>query len=583
MNSERLQALRTELQKLNVEGFVIPRADEHLGEYVPPRAERLAWLTGFTGSAGLAVVLLDQAAVFTDGRYILQLSQQTDASEFQQLHITQAPPAEWAGSRVGRLGYDPRLMSADGVARYMGAGLDMVPLTPNPVDAIWDGRPNAPAASAIPHPLRFAGQSSQEKRDMLAAELRKARQHACVLTDPPSINWLLNLRGADVAFTPVALAFAILHDDARADLFIAPDKLDADTNSWLGNSVACHGPDAFVPAMAALAGRTIRVDPAGSPAAIGQILRQAGAVVVDGLNPCLLPKARKNAAEQQGARAAHRRDGVAVSRFLQWIETAQGQTELSASAKLLAFRRESPAFHEESFPAISGAGEHGAVIHYRVTPKSDRAISSGDVYLIDSGGQYEDGTTDVTRTVWIGPGTPPADLRARFTLVLRGSIALAMTVFPEGVAGPHLDAIARRALWSAGLDYDHGTGHGVGSCLSVHEGPVSLSRAGSAVPIAAGMILSNEPGYYQEGEYGIRLETLLLVQPADLGGSKPFLRFEVLTLAPFDQRLIDPALLEPGEQAWLDAYHARVRAELAGQDGPEFDAWLTEACRPLGS
>ena len=466
VTGERVTALRHALAGLGVDGFIVPRADEHLGEYVPPGAERLAWLTGFTGSAGLAIVALTEAAVFTDGRYVLQLDVQTDGSVFQRLHLTQTPPQEWAASRIKRLGYDPWLLSHDGVKRYTEAGITLVPLTPNPIDAIWVARPPAPSAAAVPHGLALAGEASAAKREAIAATLRSAGQDACVLTDPPSINWLLNLRGGDVAFTPVALAFAILHADGRADLFIDPAKIGAETRQWLGNQVACQPPAAFVPAMAGLAGRTVRVDAAGSPAAVGQILRDAGAVVVDGGNPCLLPKACKNPVEQAGARAAHRRDGVAVCRFLRWLETAQGETEMSAANQLLAFRREVPGFRDESFPAISGAGEHGAVIHYRVTAESDRTVRPSEVYLIDSGGQYEDGTTDITRTVWTGPGTPPAELRARFTQVLRGNIALALTVFPHGVAGPHLDALARRPLWGMGLDYDHGTGHGVGK-LSV--------------------------------------------------------------------------------------------------------------------
>ena len=583
VTSERVAALRSALASLGVDGFIVPRADEHLGEYVPPSAERLAWLTGFTGSAGLAIVLMTEAAVFSDGRYVLQLADQTDGTVFQRLHVTETPPPGWAATRAKRLGYDPWLLSRDGVARYTAAGITMVPLTPNPIDGIWAGRPPAPVAAAVPHGLAVAGEASSSKRERIAAMLREAGQSACALTDPPSINWLLNLRGGDVAFTPVALAFALLHDDARADLFIDPAKLDTTTRQWLGNEVACHPPGAFAGALAALGGRTVRVDGGGSPAAVGQILQAAGAVVADAANPCLVPKACKNTVEQAGARAAHTRDGVAVCRFLQWLETASTETELSAANRLLAFRQEEARFRDESFPAISGAGEHGAVIHYRVTPDSDRSIRPGDVYLIDSGGQYEDGTTDITRTVWTGPGAPLPELQARFTQVLRGNIALAMTVFPHGVAGPHLDAIARRPLWRMGLDYDHGTGHGVGSYLSVHEGPVSLSRAGSAtVPIEAGMILSNEPGFYQPGQYGIRLENLLLVQPAEFGGPKPFLRFEVLTLAPFDRRLIDPALLEPAEAAWLDAYHARVAAELAAVR-PELTGWLQAACRPIGA
>ena len=578
----RLTDLRNALATLNVDGFVVPRADEHLGEYVPPHAERLAWLTGFTGSAGIAIVLAGEAAVFTDGRYVLQLAAETSGSAFQRLHMTEQPAPAWAAARSKRLGYDPWLLSEEAVARYTEAGLDMVPLSPNPIDAIWLDRPPPPDAPAVPHAISAAGQSATEKRAGLAQMLRTAGQDASVLTDPASIAWLLNIRGGDLAFVPVALAFAILHADASVELFIAQDKLPQGMREWLGPDVSCQAPGAFAGALAALHGRRVRVDPAGAPAAIGQALRRAGAIVEPGSDPCLLPKACKNAVEQDGARAAHQRDGVAVCRFLQWLEQAPGQTEMSAAARLLAFRQELRGFRGESFPAISGAGEHGAIIHYRVSPQSDRTLRPNELYLIDSGGQFEDGTTDITRTIWTGPGTPAEELRQRFTRVLKGNIALATTIFPRGVAGPHLDAIARRALWDAGLDYDHGTGHGVGSYLSVHEGPVSISRAARPVALDAGMILSNEPGFYAPGAYGIRLETLLLVQPAEMAqATRPFLRFEVLTLAPFDRQLIDATLMTEAERLWLDAYHARVATELSGQGGPELDSWLRQACAPL--
>ena len=583
MTTSRLTLLRQHLAALDADGFLVPRADEHLGEYVPPSAERLAWLTGFTGSAGLAIVLREEAAVFTDGRYVLQLAAQTDPAAFQRLHIVEQPPQLWAAARARRLAYDPWLVSEELVARYAEAGLDMVPVAANPIDAVWQDRPAPPCEPAEPHALALAGEASAAKLGSLAGELRRAGQDACVLTDPASINWLMNLRGADLPFIPVALAFAIVHADARADLFIHPAKLTDAVRDWMGSAVACHAPGAFAAALAGMAGKTVRVDPAGSPAAVAQALRAGGAKVAAGSDPCLLPKACKNPVEQDGARAAHRRDAVAMCRFLHWLQEASGETEMSAAAKLLQFRGDVPHFRGESFPAISGAGEHGAVIHYRVTPESDRAIGRDEVYLIDSGGQFDDGTTDITRTVWTGPDTPPAALRERFTRVLQGNIALATTAFPRGVAGPHLDAVARRALWAAGLDYDHGTGHGVGSYLSVHEGPVSLSRAARIVPIEAGMILSNEPGFYAPGAYGIRLENLLLVQPAEFAdAARPFLRFEVLTLAPFDGRLIDPALLSPAEQAWLDAYHARVAAEIAPLCPPGTAAWLTRACAPIG-
>ena len=583
MTNPRLSSLREMLSTLAIPGFVIPRADEHLGEYVPPGAERLAWLTGFTGSAGLAIVLAAEAAVFTDSRYTLQLAKETDASQFELLHVVNDEPPDWARQRVSRLGYDPWLMSRDGVIRYTEAGVEMVPLSPNPLDGVWLDRPVPPTAQVTRQDLEFTGQSSAEKRETVAAALRKAGQDACVLTDPPSVNWLLNIRGRDLEFVPVALGFAILHADATVDLFMSQDKLGPDIASWLGADVRCHPPEAFAPALAGFAGRSVRVDPAGSPVAVSQTLQAGGASVVDGPNPCLLPKACKNAIEQAGMCAAHARDAVALCRFLQWLQTAHGETERSAAARLLALRQEAPEFCGESFPAISGAGEHGAVIHYRVTPESDRSIRPNELYLSDSGGQYRDGTTDVTRTVWTGPGAPPAEVRARFTAVLRGHIALAMTVFPHGVAGLHLDAIARRALWMDGLDYDHGTGHGVGSYLSVHEGPVSLSRAATTVPLEAGMILSNEPGFYLPGQYGIRLENLLLVQAADRpAATKPYLRFETLTLAPFDRRLIDPALLQPEEREWLDAYHARVLATLEDGHSAPFADWLRAECAPLG-
>lgn len=580
--ASRLAALRTELAGLALDGFIIPRADEHLGEYVPPAAERLAWLTGFTGSAGLGVVLATRAAVFTDGRYVLQLEAETDPALWERRHITDDPPPGWIAANTSpeaRIGYDPKLMSEEALGRYTEAGLTMIPVERNPIDAIWRDRPPPPAAQAQPHPLAFTGKSAAKKREEIAAGLREKKQDAAVITDPASIAWLLNIRGADVPFTPFALAFAIIRADATTTLFIEPAKLPEETRVWLGNGVTVEPPSALGGALSQMGGRAVRVDPSGSPVWFAQSLRAACARVVAGPDPCLLPKACKNATEQQGARAAHARDAVSVCRFLHFLEQARDETELSAAERLLEFRREVEGFRGESFPAISAAGEHGAIIHYRVTPGSNRAIRPNEVYLIDSGAQFPDGTTDVTRTVWTGRTAPPDELRARATRVLQGHIAIATLTFPQGVAGPHLDAFARRALWEAGLDYDHGTGHGVGSYLSVHEGPVALSRAAKPVAIAPGMILSNEPGFYLAGEYGIRLENLLLVQPADLpGASKPYLRFETLTLAPFDTMLINPALLTADEREWLNAYHARVLAEV----GPQLDAaeraWLADAC-----
>ena len=587
----RLAELRAELVRHNLDGFIVPRADEHLGEYVPPGAERLTWLTGFTGSAGLAVVLADRAAVFTDGRYVLQLEQQTDASLWERRHILLEPPHIWLVANAppnARIGYDPLLIAEEALARYADAGVHLLPLATNPIDVVWADRPPAPLAPAIPHPLEYAGRASMEKREDIAGVLRAAKQNAAVLTDPASIAWLLNIRGSDIPFTPFALSFALLHaDDARVELFMDPAKLPEETRLWLGNKVALAGREALAPALAALAGKTVRVDAAGSPVWFAQTLRAAGAQVVNGSDPCLLPKACKNPVERQGARNAHLRDAGAVCRFLHFLaepDNAGELTEMSAAARLLALREANEGFRGESFPAISGAGEHGAIIHYRVTPETDRRIGANEVYLIDSGAQYLDGTTDVTRTIWTGPEEAPLELRERFTRVMKGHIAIATLVFPQGVAGAHLDGFARAALWQVGLDYDHGTGHGVGSYLSVHEGPVSLSRAGRPVPLAPGMILSNEPGYYLPGSYGIRLENLLLVRPAELADAlKPFLCFETLTLAPFDRRLLALELLTAQEIAWLDIYHARVLAEVARGLEPDVRAWLKRVCRPLNA
>jgi Xaa-Pro aminopeptidase len=590
--ADRLAALRAALAERGVDGFLVPRADEHLGEYVPASAERLAWLTGFTGSAGLGVVLADRAALFTDGRYTLQAAQQTDAALWERRHITDEPPQDWLKQHVAgrRIGYDPWLHAEPQLARFEAAGVTLVPLEPNPLDAVWDDRPAPPASPVVPHPLAYAGLSSAEKCEAAAAALREAGEAAAVLSDPASIAWLLNVRGADVPYTPLPLSFALLRASeggGAVDLFLDPARLDAEARAWLGNDVAVRPRADLALTLDALAGQRVRVDAEGTPAWFARGLRAAGAEVRAGEDPCRLPRACKNAVEQEGARAAHRRDAAALARFLAWFAEAAprgGETEMSAAARLVAFRAQWPEFRSESFPAISGAGEHGAIVHYRVTPESDRAIGTNECYLIDSGAQYLDGTTDVTRTLWTGPGAPPEALRERVTRVLKGHIALATLRFPQGVAGPHLDAIARRALWDVGLDYDHGTGHGVGSYLSVHEGPAAFSRAAKPVPLREGMILSDEPGFYANGEYGIRLENLLLVRKAEIGGAaKPFLEFETLTLAPFDRRLIDARLLSAEERAWLDAYHARVAAEVAPLLDAATAAWLRAACAPIGA
>ncbi|WP_043362245.1 aminopeptidase P family protein [Belnapia sp. F-4-1] len=589
MNSaERLAALRAELARAGVDGFLIPRADEYLGEYVPPSGERLAWLTGFTGSAGLAVVLMDRAALFTDGRYTTQAAQQTDTTLWEQRHITEQPAADWLAEHAAgrRIGYDPWLHAEGALARLERPGVALVPLVANPLDAVWADRPAPPMAEARPHPLRYAGVAAAEKRANAAESLRAAGEDAAVLADPHSLAWLLNIRGGDLDHTPLALGFALLRADASAELYMDPAKVPAETRSHLGNDVVVRPRSELPAALSGLAGKTVRLDPDATPAWFAARLREAGATIAPGHDPCRLPRACKNTVEREGARSAHRRDAVALARFLAWFAAAAPtgrETEMSAAERLLAFRREVPLFQAESFPAISGAGENGAVIHYRVTPETNRPIRPGECYLTDSGAQFLDGTTDVTRTLWTGPGPAPEALRARYTRVLQGHVALATLRFPKGVAGPHIDAIARRALWQAGLDFDHGTGHGVGSFLSVHEGPASISRAAKPVPLAAGMILSDEPGYYLPGQYGIRIENLLLVRDAEPQPDqvKPFLEFEPLTLAPYARALIDAGLLSAAERGWIDAYHARVLALVAPGCDTATSAWLEEACRPL--
>jgi Xaa-Pro aminopeptidase len=587
--ADRLLRLRTELTRFGVDGLLVPRGDEFLGEYVPSAAERLAWLTGFTGSAGLALVLPRQAFLFVDGRYVTQAAAEVERSLWQHRHLIDQPPQEVLRTEAAgmRIGYDPWLHAEATLERLAAAGVELVPLPANPLDAIWRDRPALPTEPALIHPLPVAGEAAALKREAAAGPLRAAHDAAVVLADPHSVCWLLNIRGRDLPHTPLVLARAILYADATVDLFLDAARAGGALRDHLGDAVRLRQPAEFEAALGAFAGRRVRLDADVTPAAIPQRLRAAGAEVVRADDPCRLPRACKNAAEQDGARAAHRRDALALVRFLAWFdaEVPRGrESELSAAARLLAFRADLPGFVAESFPAISGAGEHGAVIHYRATLATNRAIGSETLYLIDSGAQYLDGTTDVTRTLWTGGGTPDAAMAEHYTRVLKGHLALGALRFPEGVAGPHLDVLARQPLWQLGLDYDHGTGHGVGSFLSVHEGPAGISRAARPVALRPGMILSNEPGYYLPGRYGIRIENLLMVQQAAAlpGQTKPFLEFETLTLVPYDRRLIRLDLLTPEERQRIDQYHARVAAELEGDLPPDVAAWLRAACSPLG-
>ncbi len=590
-STQRLTALRARIMDIGLDGFVVPHADAHQNEFLPPHAERLAWLTGFTGSAGAAVVMVDRAAMFVDGRYTLQVREQVDAALYEFHHLVEAPVTDWLADALAdgmRLGVDPWLHTQAGVDRLRqpvaARGAELVFVESNPVDDIWSDQPEPPTASVLPHDLRFAGRTSADKRAALVAALCDEVLDAAILTQPDSIAWLLNVRGGDLAHTPLVLCFAILHNDGSVDWFVDPAKRSEALAAHLGPDIGVRAPHEFASALDDLAGKRVLAAPDSAAAWIFERLERAGATVVNGNDPVTRPKAIKNATELDGTRAAHLRDAVALVRFLCWLEVmASGGAldEIAASAQLEEFRRSGEHFRETSFETISAAGPNAAIVHYRVTLETNRTLANGDLYLVDSGAQYLDGTTDVTRTVAIG--TPSDEMRDRFTRVLKGHIALATLRFPPGTSGVQIDAFARAALWQAGIDYDHGTGHGVGSYLSVHEGPQRISKAGGSVALQAGMIVSNEPGYYKAGEYGIRIENLVAVTPAEdiVGGERAIHGFETLTLAPIDRNLIDTLLLERAEREWLDAYHARIAAEVGPLlDGDSRD-WLVAATAPL--
>ncbi|HTZ81133.1 MAG TPA: aminopeptidase P family protein [Stellaceae bacterium] len=592
--AQRLAALRAELGRRGVHGFLIPRADEHQGEYVPARAQRLAWLTGFTGSAGLAAVLPETAAIFVDGRYTLQAEAEVDGTLFVHRHLIEQPAADWVAASLqpGQvLAYDPWLHTVGEVERLRAAaekaGGALKAIDGNPIDAIWADQPPPPLAPVLPHELRYAGTSAEEKRRTLAAGLVRDQVDTAVITAPDSIAWLLNIRGGDVPHTPLPLSFALLHGDGSVELFIDRRKLVPATRAHLGNGVTLREPAEFGPALDRLtaARRRIQADPASAPAWVFERLAAGGASARRASDPCALPKACKNEVELAGTRAAHRRDGAALTRFLAWLSREApkgGQREIGASDRLEAFRRSGEHFRDLSFDTISGAGSNGAIVHYRATPRTEKTLESGTLYLVDSGAQYLDGTTDVTRTVAIG--TPSTEMRDRFTRVLKGHIALAMSRFPKGTTGSQLDALARHALWDAGLDFDHGTGHGVGSYLGVHEGPHRISKMPNPQPLLPGMIVSDEPGYYKTGAYGIRIENLVVVAPATVpGAERELLAFETLTLAPIDRALVEPSLMTAAEIQWLDGYHARVRREIGPLVDAETRAWLEAATEPLGT
>lgn len=596
-HESRLAALREEMKRQGLDGFVVPISDEHMSEYVGSYALRLEWLTGFNGSAGTAVVLAESAAIFVDGRYTIQVRDQVDERFWAYESVPQTSVAKWLGEHApegARIGYDAwlhtkRWVEAAGKELAKRKG-ELVAVETNPVDAIWGDRPEPSPAPALVHPDRFTGEASEAKRAKVAEWLGEKGLGAVAITALDSVAWLLNIRGTDVARTPVTLSFVLAHADGTADLFIAPEKVTPELAQHLGNAVRLRAREDFVPALHALKGRKVAVDPERAVSAVFAELAAAGAEVVEERDPTVLPRACKNPVEQAGHRAAQARDGAAMARFLHWlsVEGPSGTVdEMTAAERLHDERRACGDLRDLSFDTISGAGPNGAIVHYRVSPETNRLLEPDSVYLVDSGGQYPDGTTDITRTVWVGHGEPPAEVKDRFTRVLKGNIALSLACFPKGTPGSHLDALARQFLWAAGLDYAHGTGHGVGSFLSVHEGPQRIAKpsggqGGTEQDLLPGMILSNEPGYYKAGGYGIRIENLLLVEERAIEGAEaPFLGFEVLTLAPIERRLVDCHLLTRDEVAWWNAYHARVLDVIGQQVEGEARIWLEAQCAPL--
>jgi Xaa-Pro aminopeptidase len=581
--------IRQAMDRQGLDGFLVPHEDEHQNEYLPEANDRLAWATGFTGSAGAAVIFRDKAAIFVDGRYSLQVRDQVDNEVFEIRDLVDGGvPAylEAAAAEGQAIGYDPRLHSPDGLTRLKSAaakvGAELRPVSVNPLDEAWGAeRPAQPAAPVVPHPLEFSGEESAAKRRRIGQQMGA---DAAVLTAPASLAWLFNIRGGDVIRSPLPLGQAILNHDGTARLFLDPAKATPELGAWLGNQVTLERPDDLPRALADLRGRKVLVDPGQSSAWYFEALTAGGAEVVRGDDPCLLPRACKNPVEVEGARRAHARDGAALTRFLHWLDgesRIRVLDEIEVVTRLESFRESTGALKDLSFDTIAGAAGNGAIVHYRPTQRLNRMVEVGSLLLLDSGAQYLDGTTDVTRTVAIGAPSP--EMRERFTLVLKGHLALARVRFPAGTTGSALDALARAPLWARGLDYDHGTGHGVGSYLGVHEGPQRISKLPNSVALRPGMIVSNEPGYYKEGAYGIRIENLQVVTAAQMvaGGERPMLGFETLTLAPFDRRLVDRELLTAEERAQLDAYHARVLAVVAPEVPEDVRAWMKEACAPI--
>ena len=588
---ERLTALRTELKSRNLDGLVVPLTDEHMSEYVGAYAQRLAWVTGFTGSAGNAVVLADSAAVFIDGRYTIQAAAELDPALFEHYLYEKYPLLKWSCDKLAagaRVGYDPELATVawveDAQEAFAKADIELVGLDRNAVDAVWSDQPAEPLAEAAVHSDAHSGKNAADKRADIAKTLAEKGADAAVITMLDSVAWAFNIRGTDVDNTPVTHAYGLMKSDESAVLFIAPEKVTSELKQHLGNSVEIKGRDDFYPSLQALGaeGKKILVDRNTNNARVFKTLEAGGATLVEGRDPCILPKALKNPVEQEGSRQAHIRDGAAIAEFLCWLEAEApkgGVDEMIAVDTLWNFRAKHGGLKDKSFDTISGAGPNGAIVHYRVSEKTNRRIKIGELYLVDSGAQYLDGTTDITRTVIVG--TPTAEMKDRFTRVLKGHIALSATRFPKGTTGSALDAIARRPIWEAGLDYDHGTGHGVGSYLAVHEGPQRIAKQPNDVALQAGMILSNEPGYYKEGAYGIRIENLVLVRPLDADTEREMFEFENLTWAPIDRNLVDTSIMDDAELGWLNAYHAAVFDKISGLVDDATRPWLEAATAPI--
>lgn len=589
---ERVALLRSHFDTLGIEGFLVPRSDEHQGEYVAECSERLQWLTGFTGSAGAALVLKERALLFVDGRYTLQAKVQADAGTFEIESLVENPPVRWlaANAKPGtRIGFDPWLHTLSEIDAYRAAGIELIPLAENLVDTVWADRPAPPLGLVEIQPHQFAGELAKDKIQRLAASLAKQGASHAILTDPSSLAWVFNIRGSDVPHTPLALGFAILKSEGLPLVFLDKRKLTIETEAYLTQLADILPPDHLEETLAEIAsdGARVSLDPQLAAEKFRMIVEGNGGTVLTLPDPARLPRATKNSAELDGTRAAHRRDGVAIVKFLHWLDAQQPGTidEIDTVKALEGFRTSTGEamqmkLRDISFDTISGAGPNGAIIHYRVVKETSRRLQAGELYLVDSGGQYQDGTTDITRTVPIG--APTQEMQDRYTIVLKGLIAISMLRFPSGTRGCDIDGFARQAHWKAGIDYAHGTGHGVGSFLSVHEGPQRIARIGTQ-PLLAGMILSNEPGYYKEGAYGIRLENLIVVnEPQDIaGGDIAMHSFETLTLAPFDRRLINTSLLNADELEWLNTYHSWVLNELSPLVGGEVLAWLEQATAAL--